>query len=206
MGKLKVCGMRDAANVREVASLGPDYLGFIFYPQSPRYVGTGFNLPASDFRGEAVGVFVNETLNNIMHRLKSIRSGIAQLHGSESPDECQKLRDSGFRVIKAISVGADLDTAEIRKYAGVVDYFLFDTKGKLYGGNATRFDWKLLERYDLDLPFFLSGGIGINDIRDIKEVAHPQLFAVDMNSGVETSPGVKDPEQVRRAKEIIDEL
>jgi phosphoribosylanthranilate isomerase len=204
--KLKVCGMRNLANVGEIGTIRPDYVGFIFYQKSPRYVGLNFSLATENFTFEPVGVFVNETTDSILSSLKNIGSTIAQLHGDESPDDCKKLRDNGIRVIKAIPVGNVISTSELKKYNRAVDYFLFDTKGKLYGGNSARFDWNLLDTYQDELPFLLSGGIRIEDLNEVPRIANPRLYGIDINSGVEASPGLKDPSLVRRVKEAIDNI
>jgi phosphoribosylanthranilate isomerase len=204
--KLKVCGMRDAGNIREIGAIGPDYMGFIFYPKSPRFVGAHFSLPELKKDTEPVGVFVNESVENIKAGLSRIGSRIAQLHGHEPADDCRRLRDAGITVIKAFAVGSEFVPGVLKEHSSAVDYFLFDTKGKLFGGNAVKFDWKLLDRYDGDIPFFLSGGIGVTDIGALDDVDHAKLYAVDVNSGVEISPGLKDPSRVRMAKELIDKL
>ena len=181
-------------------------MGFIFYAKSPRFIGAEFSLPQIKKGIEPVGVFVNERIENITAALARIGSGTAQLHGNESPDECKTLKDVGVRVIKAVAVGSDFDASGLGEFEDAVDYFLFDTKGKLFGGNAVKFDWKLLDRYDGDVPFFLSGGIGVDDIGAIGDVRHSKLYAVDLNSGVEIFPGLKDPARVQKARELIDKL
>ena len=204
--KLKVCGMREPGNIREIGAIGPDYMGFIFYPKSPRFVGPEFSVHELKQNITPVGVFVNESINNIKADLARIGSRIAQLHGHESADDCKRLKDADIAVIKAIAVGPEFDTSVLKEYGSAVDYFLFDTKGKLFGGNAVKFDWKLLTRYDGDIPFFLSGGIGVADVGALDDLDHAKLYAVDLNSGVEISPGLKDPSRVRKAKELIDKL
>lgn len=204
--RLKVCGLKDVANVQRIADMQPDYLGFIFYDKSPRYVGEDFAIKLSNYAGETVGVFVNDTRDRILQQLATIDSHTAQLHGHESPDLGLELRDAGVRVIKAIPIGDKLELSEIRKFRHAVDYFLFDTKGKLFGGNAVRFDWTLLHAYDLDVPFFVSGGITVESLDELGQIANPRLHAVDMNSGIELSPGVKNPELTKMAKEKINKL
>jgi phosphoribosylanthranilate isomerase len=200
--KIKVCGMRDAENIRQVADLGPDYMGFIFYPPSPRFVGADFRLikesPAHIVR---VGVFVNATNDEIKKQARAIGFDHVQLHGSESVQQAASLVDAGFKVIKVFSVDDTFDFAATKKYVSVVDYFLFDTKGKFHGGNARTFNWNVLQRYDQDVPFFLSGGISTENMNDITSLAGMNLFALDVNSGVEESPGVKS---LTKLKAIFD--
>jgi phosphoribosylanthranilate isomerase len=202
--KLKVCGMKQP-EAAEVLNLGVDYIGFIFYPASPRFVGHGFAFNATATT-QTVGVFVNEDRSVIVKSLSGIGSRIAQLHGNETPEQCEALRDLGYTVIKAFPVGDDFDETVPAKYHHAVDYFLFDTKGKLHGGNATKFRWDVLRRYDQRTPFFLSGGIGIDDLAEIRSVRDMNIRAIDMNSGLEQAPGIKDVEKVKQAKGLVDKL
>lgn len=188
MIKLKICGMRDAANIKEVAELRPDYMGFIFYEKSPRFVGDKFVIP--DLQLAAVGVFVNESTEKILS--KGLK--IVQLHGDETPDQCDELRKH-VKVIKAFSIDNDFDFETTKKYNA--DYFLFDTKGKYYGGNAKTFNWNKLKEYDQRIPFFLSGGLNADNLKDISILKGMNLHAIDLNSGVEDSPGVKDIEKIK---------
>ncbi|MEI9921820.1 MAG: phosphoribosylanthranilate isomerase [Bacteroidota bacterium] len=190
MIKLKICGMRDAANIRAVAELKPDYMGFIFYEKSPRFVGTDFKIPVKN----AVGVFVNESTERILEKDVSI----VQLHGDETPAQCQELKDKGLTVIKAFSIDDDFDFAKTKDYK--VDYFLFDTKGQYYGGNAKAFNWNKLREYDQKIPFFLSGGLNAENLKDLGTLKGMNLYAIDLNSGVEDSPGVKN---IGKIKEVI---
>jgi phosphoribosylanthranilate isomerase len=202
--RLKVCGMRNP-EAEQVARLGVDYLGFIFYPDSPRFVGEEFILePIAGV--QTVGVFVNESRSAIIKSLKRIGSRTVQLHGDEKPTDCEALRDLGFTVIKAVAIGNDFDQALVKEYENVVDYFLFDTKGKLFGGNAQKFDWSVLSRYDQNTPFFLSGGIRVEDVDGIRSLRDMNLHAIDINSGVELSPGVKNIEKVKAVKTIVDKI
>jgi phosphoribosylanthranilate isomerase len=196
MIKIKICGMKDAENIKAVAELHPDYMGFIFYKNSPRYVGDDFQLAESEVT-ESVGVFVNEEKGNILKRLKSINSNIAQLHGNEKVSECDELKSRGITVIKVFSVDDAFDFNVTKQYNDVADYFLFDTKGKLHGGNATTFNWKKLEEYDQELPFFLSGGLNPENIKQIHLLDNMNIHAVDLNSGVEDSPGIKNIEKIK---------
>jgi phosphoribosylanthranilate isomerase len=190
--------MRDAENIAAVASLRPQYLGFIFYPKSPRFVGESFdipaNLPASIKR---VGVFVNESNTVIIAKSKSLKLDFVQLHGIESPAQCVELKATGLGVIKVFSIDDDFNFELTKQYREVVDYFLFDTKGKYYGGNAATFNWSILERYDQEIPFFLSGGLSLENVNTLGDITKMNIHALDLNSGVEISPGLKDLEKIR---------
>ncbi len=196
--------MREAKNIEEIASLYPDYMGFIFYDKSPRYVGEEFvipkNIPSSV---QKVGVFVNEGFETILGRRSSIEFQFVQLHGDESVELCEDLKDAGLKVIKAFSVDDDFDFSVTKKYDSSVDYFLFDTKGKYYGGNAKVFDWKVLKRYNQQVPFFLSGGLSPENIGMVKELNEMNIHALDLNSGVEISPGLKNIDKIKEVSRIL---
>ena len=198
--KLKVCGMRNPGNIREVAALHPDYMGFIFYPGSKRVVGEDFQIP-TDFppRTKRVGVFVNETTENMMMLAIKHSLDFIQLHGEEPVAQCDELQKSGIKVIKAFSIDHDFNFDQLLPYKKVVDYFLFDTKGAAYGGTGKTFDWLLLKKYDQEIPFFLSGGLSLETIDKINELKGMNMHALDVNSGVEIEPGMKD---VRLIEEI----
>ncbi len=202
--KLKICGMRDGANIMDVASLQPDYLGFIFYPKSPRFVGNHFVLPAN-LKPEIirVGVFVNETSSVILDKAKAYQLNYIQLHGNETPDQCEALGQLGLGIIKVFSVGDDFDFEITKPYKKVVDYFLFDTKGKYHGGNATTFNWDLLKQYDQEIPFLLSGGLSPENINEALELKSMNIHALDVNSGVEENPGMKDITKVKQLQNKI---
>lgn len=203
--KLKVCGMR-GPETSDVVGLGVDYVGFIFYDQSPRYVGEEFSFDKPRGGTQPVGVFVDKGRASIVQSLKRINSRIVQLHGNEKPEDCEALHDLGYTVIKAIHVDAAFDGKAVARFHNVVDYLLFDTKGIHYGGNAARFDWNVLKRYDQRTPFFLSGGIGLDDLENIRAVRNMNIHAVDVNSGVEKAPGEKDIDKVRAVKLKVDKL
>lgn len=194
--KLKICGMKYPDNLAEVARLLPDYLGFIFYEKSPRYMADTLSpeavrsLPAGIQR---VGVFVDATTEFVQLAAERYGLDALQLHGHESPEQCQMLRKSGCPVIKVFSVGGEsFDFEVLRPYQTAVDFFLFDTKGKQPGGNGQVFNWELLRDYPLDTPFFLSGGIGPEHAELFHRLDLPQLHALDVNSRFETEPGRKD--------------
>ena len=202
--KLKVCGMRDADNVMQLAALKPDYMGLIFYPKSPRYVGEDFTLP-TDFPSSIrkVGVFVNEATSVIIKIVADLDLQAVQLHGNETVTQCRELRKLGIEVIKVFSIGEDFDFGVTETYEEVVDYFLFDTKGKYYGGNAKTFDWSILKKYHGRVPYFLSGGISPDNVKEIESLVDSNLYAIDVNSGVELSPGLKDISKVTEIKDIL---
>ena len=192
--------MRDPENISGVVAAQPDYLGFIFYPKSSRFVGFE---PSPDVLAmvpdsvKKVGVFVNETPEKVLETCRSWKLDVAQLHGQESPEYCRQIQASGVTVFKVFSVDEQFDFKKLEEYSGVCSYFLFDTKGRLPGGTGQKFNWQLLENYKLNVPFFLSGGIGPEDLPLIKTFSHPQLAGIDINSGFEISPALKDVEKVR---------
>jgi len=195
--KLKVCGMRDAENVLGVAALQPDYMGFIFYQKSPRFVGEDFMIPKSfptDIK--KVGVFVNGTPEKMLAIARTLQLDYLQLHGNESVEVCAAVKQAGIGVIKVFSMDDDFDFALTKPYKSVVDFFLFDTKGKYYGGNAQAFDWTVLQRYDQQIPFFLSGGITPDNVTNIAALKNMNLHALDVNSGVEIQPALKSIEKL----------
>ena len=185
---IKVCGMRDGDNIREVEALGIDMMGFIFYPKSSRYVSKHPEyLPTKCKR---VGVFVDEDVENIMKIADDYALDFIQLHGHESIEEVMKLQD--WNVIKAFNIATKEDLEKTAPYAGLVDYFLFDTKGPSAGGNGEKFDWSILDAYNDDTPFLLSGGIGPDDAERILNYHHPKCIGFDLNSRFEIEPGIKD--------------
>lgn len=202
--KIKVCGMREADNIRDVAALNPDYMGFIFYEHSPRHVGSDFIIPEKfPSTIERVGVFVNHSISFVREAMDTYQLDYAQLHGDESVLYCSELKAHGISIIKVFRVDEDFDFSITEHFEQVADFFLFDTKGKLYGGNAKPFDWNLLNQYNQALPFFLSGGIHPENVQELKNIASLNLHAVDVNSGVEDHPGLKS---VSKISEIINQL
>jgi len=193
MGKellVKVCGMREDANINEVVNLGIDYIGFIFYPKSPRFINAS---PSKELtkKTRRVGVFVNETFDHIQQSVKDYALDAIQLHGSESIELCSKLKYENLEVFKVFSVSQSDDLVDTSKYFGAVDAFLFDTKTSAYGGSGKQFDWQILNSYQGQTPFFLSGGIQPSSFDEIKNLDHPSLMGIDLNSGFEIRPGVK---------------
>ncbi len=201
---LKVCGMREADNILDVAALHPHYMGFIFYPKSPRYVSQEFIIPKNipnDIK--RVGVFVNASTDEMMTQVARLKLNYLQLHGTESVAQCEALKRNGVGIIKVFSVSNDFDFNQTTPYKMVVDYFLFDTKGKYFGGNAQTFDWTILKKYDQEIPFFLSGGLSSENIHEIDALHEMNIHALDLNSGVESSPGVKDISKLNAFYKIL---
>lgn len=191
---IKVCGMRDADNIRAVEALGVDWMGFIFHPASPRFVDS---VPAYlPQKAKRVGVFVNAELDYVRRMVDTFGLDIVQLHGSESPAYLAALSD--LTIIKAINIATAADFQKTEAYSGLADYFLFDTKAKLAGGNGTQFDWDLLQDYSWQTPFLLSGGIGPDDAMRLRDFHHPRLAGIDLNSRFELSPALKDTTKLQQ--------
>ena len=200
--KLKVCGMQETENIAALASLQPDYMGFIFWEPSKRYCTTvPTDIPKHI---KKVGVFVDETTKQIKEKVKLFGLDSVQLHGDESPRQCAALLNL-CEVIKVFRIGPDFDFKTLTLYQDHCTYFLFDTQGPLPGGNGTAFDWKLLAGYTLDTPFFLSGGIGLGHVEAIAEIRKRNLpiHALDINSQFESKPGVKKIEKIEKFKQLV---
>ena len=194
--RLKVCGMRDSANIRAVAELGPDYMGFIFFKGSRRYVGDAFVMPDIPDRIKRVGVFVDQSSTEIKRLAQRHRLDLIQLHGKESPAQCAELVLSGVKLMKAFSIGSQVDFAVLEPYRPYIEYVLFDTAGQQAGGNGFGFDWKLLKQYDQSIPFFLAGGLSPAR-KDWGILKGMNIHALDVNSGVEVEPGMKNVSLVK---------
>ena len=189
---IKVCGMRDADNIRAVEALGVDYMGFIFWPHSRRYVAERpVYLPS---KAKRVGVFVNSVMDDIIRHIDNYGLDVVQLHGHESPEYIQSLKilRENISIIKAFNIATPDDLVQTIAYEGLADYFLFDTKGKAVGGNGEKFDWSVLTAYYGSTPFLLSGGIGPDDANSILSFHHDRCLGIDLNSRFEISPGLKD--------------
>ena len=209
--ELKICGMKHLNNILEVGSLLPDYMGFIFWEKSARYFdGIMPDLPKSI---KKVGVFVNENIPVIEEKIAKYNLQAIQLHGQESVEFCSELKTKiapSIEIIKVFSADEDFDFSVLKPYESVCDYFLFDTKGKLPGGNGTTFDWKILENYPSTKPFFLSGGIGIEEIKKLVETlqcnvyaTNLPLYAIDINSKFEIEAGLKNTSLCRDAINLV---
>ena len=214
---IKVCGMRDSDNIREVCNLGIDWIGLIFWQRSPRNVtmipthaGIMPDRADGSYRQrhdkvKRVGVFVDDMPQNIITRIVSFQLDIVQLHGHESPTMISNLRRTvasdirpGLKIIKALSISTRDDVEQYRQYSNTADYFLFDTKTPLAGGSGLQFDWSVLDAYDGNVPFLLSGGIGPDDAQRIRQFHHPQCIGIDLNSRFETAPARKDADSLQR--------
>lgn len=204
---IKVCGMRDPDNIREVAKVNPDWMGMIFYPKSPRFVATAKAAQSIPQGIKRVGVFVNAMPQAIITIVEKCNLDIVQLHGDESPILVRNLRasiDRELKFMKGISVMKPSDLEKCEGYEGCADYFLFDTKCKERGGSGRQFDWSFIEGYNGDLPFILSGGIGPEDAEKVLAFRHPKLMGIDLNSRFETAPAIKDAEALGRfIKQLI---
>ena len=205
--KLKICGMKEPGNIAGVVGLQPDYMGFIFYNGSKRFVG---DLPFSILHEipkgtKPTGVFVNEDLDTVIRLAEQYNLAALQLHGYESPDYLGQIKQAlpDTEVIKAFGVNNNFDFNVLSTYTEVVDYFLFDTQTEGHGGSGKVFDWSLLARYTGNKPYFLSGGIGIEQAEALKEIDDNRLYAVDINSRFELEPGLKDLERLKEFKEIL---
>ncbi|PKV52412.1 phosphoribosylanthranilate isomerase [Aquimarina sp. MAR_2010_214] len=216
--KLKVCGMKYHENIKAAAALKPDYLGFIFYENSPRnFEG---EIPKLPDHINKVGVFVNESINQVVSKIAKHSLDAIQLHGDESPEYCKALKEVelslpvskngkeigferyNFEVWKVFSIKDQFDFKVLQPYEGVVDYFLFDTKGKEKGGNGYTFDWSVLKGYPSSTPFILSGGIGLDEIEAVvsfqESPESKYLHAIDVNSKFESEPGLKKTENLEK--------
>lgn len=203
--RLKVCGMKYQDNIEAVASLQPDYLGFIFHEDSPRHFeGIIPELPPSIHK---VGVFVDKTVEFIANQIEKHKLSVIQLHGHESPEMCRILKSTNAKVIKVFSIKDAFDFSVLTPYEDVCDYYLFDTKGKLPGGNGYTFNWDVLINYPSTKPYFLSGGIGLDQIEDLKRFqesdASKYCYAIDINSKFEIEAGLKNIEKLQEFKNNV---
>ena len=200
--KLKVCGMKDAKNITYVAQLNPDFMGFIFYKNSPRY----FNgvIPELPKNIKKIGVFVNANFDYIKGIVNKHKLQGVQLHGNESPELCKQLQDLNCIVIKVFSIKDTFDFSGLEPYEDVCDYYLFDTKGKDPGGNGYTFDWRVLKKYTSIKPYFLSGGIGLDELPNLlsflKRSEAIFCHSLDLNSKFETNLKLKNVEKLKAFK------
>lgn len=220
--KIKICGMKYPDNIGDIAMLQPDYLGFIFYEKSSRFFrGTIPELPSSI---KKVGVFVDATIESIIEKVEKYDLDLVQLHGKESPEFCKELHGLLTKVdrtenaeipafagiVKVFSIKDHFNFDELIPYESVCDYFLFDTKGKLPGGNGYTFNWKVLKDYPSTKPYFLSGGIGLEEADNIAEFLRKQeseyCHAIDVNSKFEIEPGLKDLKKLEVFKKRINKF
>lgn len=196
-------------NIEAVAQLQPDYLGFIFYEKSARNYKNN-SIPELSKNIKKVGVFVNENFETVVKKVQQFNLQAVQLHGNESPEYCLQLKEefraelneTVFEIIKVFNIKDKFDFSVLEPYEAICDYFLFDTKGKLPGGNGFTFNWNVLKNYPSTKPYFLSGGIGLNEIDKIKEfkksTASKYCYAIDVNSKFEIEPGLKNIEDLEK--------
>jgi phosphoribosylanthranilate isomerase len=208
--RIKVCGNTQLQQVYALDEIGVNLAGFIFYPKSPRYVVDKINarqLKKAKLNISKVGVFVNENYDDVMNYVEQYGLDMVQLHGDETPEYCEKMRLQIY-TIKVFSVkNGDNINRKIWEYKTVSDLFLFDTYTPIYGGSGKKFDWEIIKQVMVDKPFLLSGGISINDVEDIKALAatklYADIFAVDINSKFEISPGIKDIAMIKTFAEAL---
>jgi len=199
--KIKICGLKHPENIKAITALSPDYMGFICYAPSPRYTtdlqaDTLAALPETIYK---TAVFVNEDAETITKLADTYNFDAIQLHGNEDPEFCNSFRGR-VMVIKAFGIDKDFDFESLNEFAGSVDYFLFDTKTDKHGKS---FDWLLLNKYKLNVPFFLSGGLSLENLEEVALIKHPQFYGVDLNSRFEIEPGLKDINKLKKAFEIL---
>ena len=197
--KIKVCGMKYYHNIRQLLIHKPDFIGFIFYKFSKRFLD---DVKIFDFikqiNSYKVGVFVDEDDKIIIDLYERLHLDFVQLHGSESPSFCRKLKDKNINIIKSFLIDDNFDFSDTHLYENIADYLLFDTKGIGYGGTGKKFNWSKLDQYDGKTSFFLSGGIDLNDCIGIKNIKNPKLMGVDINSRFEILPALKDIDKIQR--------
>lgn len=196
--------MKYPDNIAALVALQPDYMGFIFYDQSKRFVG---NLDQEIIKSipettKATGVFVNEDLEQLVRIAQAYQLKALQLHGSESVDYCTQLKSilPHIELIKAFGINESFNFETLTAYANSIDYFLFDTQTAAHGGSGKTFNWQLLDAYKMHTPYFLSGGIGLEQVGEIRKIMDPRLYAVDLNSRFEIDAAVKDIEQLKTFK------
>lgn len=199
--KIKVCGMRDGENIRQLMALKPDYIGFIFYAPSKRFAGAMneelLNVIPPDVK--RTGVFVNAEAEEVLEKIKKYALQAVQLHGNETPEFCERIKKEPVEVIKAFGIDQNFDFDVLTPYQKAVDFFLFDTKTKNHGGSGKTFNWDYLNRYKLSTAYFLSGGLGPENLLQVQDIKDERLYALDLNSRFETSPGLKDMDKLRKA-------
>lgn len=197
--KVKICGMKFPKNILEIGALQPDYMGFIFYPKSKRFVGENFSIKSIEKLPKSIkkaGVFVNESVKIILENVSKYKLDAVQLHGNESVETCAIIKENGVEVIKVFSVDNYFNFEEVIPFEVVSNYFLFDTKTEKYGGSGKVFNWEILEKYKSENPFFLSGGLGLENLNTITKITHPALVGLDFNSKLEDKNYKKISEEV----------
>jgi phosphoribosylanthranilate isomerase len=204
--QLKICGMKYSENIEAIAEIQPDYLGFIFWENSKRRFDSE-KIPQFDSKIKKVGVFVDAKMNEIIAQKNQFDLDVIQLHGNESVAFCEELKKQNIKIIKAFSISNQFDFSKLKKYIPYVDYFLFDTKGKLPGGNGITYDWQILANYSYEIPYFLSGGIGNTEVEAVKiflkTKAGKNCVAIDVNSRFELKSGYKNENKLRKFKKSL---
>jgi phosphoribosylanthranilate isomerase len=191
--KVKVCGLRYPDNIQQLIRLKPDFMGFILFPGSKRYVGDNYILENGIPKTiKKVGVFVNAVIKDVIHWINRLNLDMVQLHGSEPPEYCNEIHDLGIKVIKSFGIDQNFEFSVLEEFEPFCHYFLFDTISPHHGGSGQKFDWALLQKYDGDIPVFLSGGIEPDDAETIKNFNLKKISGIDINSRFEISPGLKD--------------
>ena len=207
--KLKICGMKYHENIVEISALHPDYLGFIFWEKSIRNMDVD-SIPKIQPSIKKVGVFVDASIDEIRAKVNLFQLDIIQLHGNETIAFCKELKKLNIEIIKVFSINNFFDFSILKDFIPQIDYFLFDTKGKLPGGNGITFNWKILENYPYEKPFFLSGGIGKTEVDAIKDFFQTEVakkcIAIDVNSRFETKPAYKSEIKLRKFKKLLCEI
>ncbi len=199
--KIKVCGMKIPDNIEQLSKLNIDFMGFIFYKKSKRYTKTiAIDITKNK---KKVGVFVNENIDNLIDITIQNNLHYVQLHGDETVEYCKKLKEQKIKIIKAFRIEDNFDFELTNKYQDFCDYFVFDTKGKNYGGNGVKFNWHLLDNYKGTTPFLLSGGIALEDCDSLKKFNHSKFIGVDINSKFEIDAGLKNIEEIEKFIENI---
>jgi len=204
--QLKVCGMRNPGNIQDLVESQPHFIGLIFYKKSSRYVLLEENrdtIKAIPPAIKRVGVFVNEPLENLFQLVNDYGLDYVQLHGGESREYCSQVKQKGIQVIKVFSIENQLPIEKLGEFEDLVSYFLFDTKTPLYGGSGQVFNWEILADYPSKVPYFLSGGIGVDELNNILLDKYPGLAVIDVNSKIEIKPGFKDIDKVNEMKQIM---
>lgn len=196
--------MREKANLEAIRLLRPDYIGLIFYEKSPRFVSEQESYLTESFAPiQKVGVFVNAPIECVCALAQAFHLDVVQLHGAESADDCATLKQLGVKVIKGFGISSADDFAQCEPYTSVCDMFLFDAKTPAYGGSGTAFDWSILANYTYNVPFLLSGGISLDNLKEVKELQHEKFIGIDLNSKFEQAPALKDVAKVQQAIRIM---
>lgn len=200
--QIKVCGMRNPHNITDVDEIKPDYIGMIFYPDSPRNMDKNPDaIPETN--AKKVGVFVDASVETIIKKAREFKFNIVQLHGNESPEICDELTELGYKVFKAFKINDETNVNEIEPYKGKCQAFLFDTKTNKPGGSGKKFNWDKLNELGNIAPFFLSGGISVGDADAIMELKYENLIGIDINSKFEIEPGLKDETLIKNFMESV---